>query len=297
MTGIIFDIKRFAVHDGPGIRTTVFLKGCPLRCRWCHNPESWVTEPQLACFPRQCIGCEACIRTCEHGAVQLTEWGPRINRELCVVCGACAEACVAEALVIEGREVTAEEVIDEVLRDRTFYETSGGGMTLSGGEPLMQPRFALELLRLARDEGLHTAVDTSGAVPWQTLEQAAELTDLFLYDVKALDPERHRAMTGSGNEKILANLRRLADSGAEIVLRVPLIPGHNDSPAEVDGLAELALEIDAPVELLPYHRLGGGKFAALGITRPEFEANEPEDEHVEALRERLRDAGVGQWPD
>jgi pyruvate formate lyase activating enzyme len=292
--GTIFDIKKFAVHDGPGIRTTVFLKGCPLHCTWCHNPESQAFGPQLAHFPRNCIGCGKCIEVCPQAAVRPTAEGNVVDRTLCDNCGLCAGTCYAEALVMHGRKVTVAEVIAEVDKDRPFYENSGGGMTLSGGEPLAQPEFALALLREARRVGLRSVIDTSGVVRWSVLEEAARLSDLILYDLKTLDPERHREATGRRNRRLLANLQRLAQGSTPIHLRVPVIPGFNDDEEQLAAMARLAREIPAvqEVELLRYHRLGEGKYAALGLSCPTSGLEPPSDEKMGRLGEAVRSVGV-----
>lgn len=263
-TGVVFDVKHFAVHDGPGIRTTIFLKGCPLRCAWCHSPESQSPRPEIAFNPSQCIGCEACVEACPNGAQTL---GPeKILRDLCTGCGSCAEACYAGALTLHGRKATVGELLEEVGKDRLLYETSGGGVTISGGEPTMQPRFASALLKALKEEGYRTALDTCGQVEWETLERILEDVDLVLYDLKHMDPVPHEKMTGVPNWLILSNLRKTSQLDKSLVIRVPVIPGFNDSQGDfrVTGkfLGELG-GVDA-VELLPYHNLGAPKYAALG---------------------------------
>ena len=275
MKGRIFDIQRFSTHDGPGIRTTVFFKGCPLRCRWCHNPEGLRPEPQIAFAPDRCIACGDCAAACPEGAHRLERAAAgravhAFDRARCRSCGTCAAACASGALETVGREIEAEDVLREVLRDRVFYETSGGGLTLSGGEPLLQPAFAAALLRAAKAEGLHTAVETSGFAPWKDLDALAGSVDLFLYDIKETDPERHREFTGVPNESILGNLRKLHAGGARIALRCPIIPACNDREDHFAGIAALMRELPglAETELLAYHPLGQGKGARLGAEPP-----------------------------
>jgi pyruvate formate lyase activating enzyme len=294
VSGIIFDIKKFAVHDGPGIRTTVFLKGCPLRCKWCHNPESQAFGPQLAQFPRNCIGCGKCLEVCPQQGITPTTEGNVIDRLLCRNCGTCAKTCYAEALVLHGREATVAEVLAEVEKDRLFYENSGGGMTLSGGEPLAQPQFAIALLREAQARGLHTALDTSGDVPWAILEEAVRYADLVLYDVKCVDPELHLGGVGRPNDRIIGNLRQLGQGDTPVYLRVPVVPGFNDSAEELAAIGRLAEELPAvrEVELLRYHGLGEGKYASLGLACPTHGLKLPSDEAMETLGEAVRATGA-----
>jgi pyruvate formate lyase activating enzyme len=263
-TGVVFDVKHFAVHDGPGIRTTIFLKGCPLRCAWCHSPESQSPRPEIAFNPSQCIGCEACVEACPNGAQTL---GPeKILRDLCTGCGSCAEACYAGALTLHGRKATVGELLEEVGKDRLLYETSGGGVTISGGEPTMQPRFASALLKALKEEGYHTALDTCGQVEWETLERILEDVDLVLYDLKHMDPVPHEKMTGVPNWLILSNLRKTSQLDKSLVIRVPVIPGFNDSQGDFRVTGKFLGELGGvdTVELLPYHNLGAPKYAALG---------------------------------
>jgi glycyl-radical enzyme activating protein len=266
-TGRVFDIQRFSIHDGPGIRTTVFLKGCPLTCAWCHNPESRAAAPQLAFSPSLCIGCGFCFRQCTQGAHATGDTGHTLDRERCVACLACAEECHSGALEVIGAERTVEDVLREALRDRPFYEESGGGVTVSGGEPLAQPAFAAALLQGCREAGVHTCIETSGEAPWEAVESVLPHTDLFLYDWKETDPERHAVFTGRDNARILDNLRRLDASGAAIVLRCPVIPGMNLRDDHIEGIAELARSLKGcrAVQVMGYHRLGGGKRDRIGL--------------------------------
>lgn len=261
-TGRVFDIQRFSIHDGPGIRTTVFLKSCPLRCLWCHNPESMSLRPLLSFAAAKCIACGSCVEVCPNGVHMFDDGGRHLLlRERCELCRDCVEVCPSGALEIAGRDVSVSDVLEDVLRDRPFYEESGGGMTLSGGEPLLQIDFAEALLRRAKGEGLHTAVETAGFVPFDRLSRVAPHTDLFLYDLKETDDARHRRFTGVPASRIEANLRALHGQGAAILLRLPIVPGLNDRAEHFRAVAELAGELPGllGVEVMPYHSLGIGK--------------------------------------
>ncbi|HEY76743.1 MAG TPA: glycyl-radical enzyme activating protein [Thermoflexia bacterium] len=292
--GTVFDIKRFSIHDGPGIRTTVFLKGCPLRCWWCHNPESQDPRPELILRAERCIGCGACVEACEAGAIYVEDGRIYTDRTRCTRCGACTEVCYAEAREMAGQEMSVEAVMAEIERDVTFYDTSGGGVTFSGGEPLTQPDFLLALLRACRERGIHTAVDTCGYGPWETMAAVAEETDLLLYDLKLMDEAKHRRYTGVSNRPILDNLRRLAERGTPIFLRVPIVPGINDSEEELRRLAAFAANLPNVnrVDLLPYHPTGKGKYERLGRDYPLPDLHSPSEERMQEIAHLLEDLGL-----
>jgi len=260
-SGVVFNIQRFSIHDGPGIRTTVFLKGCPLRCFWCQNPESQSGRPEIVLDSRRCTLCGACASTCQQGAIRLEAGRPVFDRRLCAGCGRCAVVCPTEARRLAGVGMTAEEVILEVRKDLKFYENSGGGVTLSGGEPLAQPEFARSILEGCRQAELHTALDTCGWAPWADIEKLLEFVDLVLFDIKHLDASRHREAAGQDTRLILENARRTPGL-KPIRIRIPLVPGFNDSVETVSGIAAFVKnELGCrDIDLLAYNRMGEVKY-------------------------------------
>jgi len=266
MIGTVFNIQRFSVNDGPGIRTTVFLKGCPLDCIWCHNPESKSPSPELSFDAKSCVECGTCLDNCPSGCHRLKGGIHTIDRRFCRLCGSCTRDCAGGALEIIGKECEAADVIEDVFRDAPFFKNSGGGMTISGGEPLFQPEFTLELLRLAKAKEMNTAIETSGFAGWKCIEAIIPYTDCFLFDIKETDGCKHLQFTGAPLAPILENLRHLDDSGASIILRCPLIPDYNVRAEHFIGIAELAdtLKNVKQIELEPYHPLGASKACNIG---------------------------------
>ena len=264
---LIFDIKRYAIHDGPGIRTTLFIKGCPLRCVWCHNPESWSPERQRLYKKGKCIGCQSCVNACPSGALQLTPDGIQPTGAECILCGACADACPALAMEICGRDWPLEELMAEVEKERGVMTDSGGGVTLSGGEPLMHPDYTLQLLRELGRRGFHRAVDTTLLAAPDTVKAVAAECELFMVDLKTMDPAAHKRYTGVSNEHILNNLRLVAALGKRFWIRIPLITEVNATEENITATANFLRSLDCPpevVDLLPYHDIGKGKHERLG---------------------------------
>jgi pyruvate formate lyase activating enzyme len=293
-TGIVFDIRRYSIHDGPGIRTAVFFKGCPLSCWWCHNPESQSAAVEMIFRENRCIACQACLAACEQGALAWNGNGPVTDREKCRLCGACAAVCYAEARQQVGREMTVEQVMAEVERDIAFYDESGGGVTLSGGEPLLQRDFLSALLHACRAKEIHTALDTSGFAAWETIERIRGDVDLFLYDLKLIDDARHRRFTGVSNAPILRNLQALSQRGHAIRLRVPVIPGINadDESVRQIGAFAAALPHLNGVDLLPYHAIGIDKYTRFNRAYKLPETRSPSDERLAEIAHVLNSFGL-----
>ena len=283
MTGKILNVQRFCTHDGPGIRTTVFLKGCPLHCVWCHNPESQARHAEILYNEERCVNCLRCVAACPNGQHRAAEGKHLFDREGCVACGKCVSP-LCGALELFGKPTTAEEILEEVLRDKPFYDNSGGGLTLSGGEPLYQVDFCLELLQKAKANGLHVCMETCGLTTPEILEKVAPLVDIFLFDYKETDPERHKAYTGADNAQILQNLRRLNALGKQIVLRCPIIPTLNDREDHFAGIGRLAEELSCVSEVCvePYHAYGSSKYGRLGKAYALPQVKAPEDATVAA---------------
>lgn len=292
MKGVVFDIQRFSIHDGPGIRTLVFFKGCPMRCVWCANPESQKSAPELFFDIEKCNGCEACIKACTCGAVNDVDGRIVFSRELCTDCGLCADICPTGARSMKGREMTVSEIMREVEKDIDFYESSGGGVTLGGGEPLFHPGLAAALLAECRKVGIHTAIETAGLADWDSVKRVFDATDLVLFDVKHMDDSKHKAFTGVGNRKILENLKNISRNGNHIIVRTPVIPGFNDSAKDIKAICEFAADLDVDgYMLLPFHNAGSKKYRCLG-REYQYEQTGMGDLEMEKLKSAAMETGI-----
>ena len=278
-SGLIFDVKRFAINDGPGIRVTVFFKGCPQNCAWCHNPESISPRIQKLYTADKCIGCQSCVEACPEQACILTPQGIVTDKDACMLCGICADVCPTKATEMSGRKVSVEDVLQTLEKDRAFFDQSGGGVTFSGGEPLHQPDFLIALLKECGERTLHRVVDTAGIAPVETILEVAKHTDLFLFDLKMMDSSRHKKWTGANNEIILGNLTALAEAGARIIIRIPVIKGVNHDSENIEQTARFVAGLpgDAKtVNLLAYHNIAANKFLKLGEAYDEAGMSEPD---------------------
>lgn len=291
-TGTVFNIQRYSLHDGPGIRSIVFFKGCSLRCQWCSNPESQKGAPQVLFVKSRCIGCRACAKVCPANAIVFEE-NRRIVQEKCIHCGECAKACMADALEEKGKRVTVREIYEELKKDEIYYSYSRGGITLSGGEALLQPKFAAELFKACRQSGWNTAVETALFVTRDAIDAVLPFTDVFLADFKVFDSAAHQAYTGRPNDRIKENIRYISEQGGAVILRIPLIPGVNDSESNLRATAEFAknLETITEVDLLPYHRLGVNKYEQLGRDYSLSDLRQPSGKTVQQIADFFKAYG------
>lgn len=286
MKGVLFDIQRFAVHDGPGIRSTVFFKGCSARCTWCHNPESLSIRPQLQYYPDRCIACGKCAQLCPSGAHAMQDGIHTLDRSKCTLCGLCADECFSNALSIAGQEQTLQQVLTQLLEDKAYYQQSGGGVTLSGGEPVLQQGFALALLKALKAEGIHTCIQTAGAYPYRMIQPLLPYLDLVMYDVKGYDCAIYTHHIRADRQQILDNLARIGQAGIPIIARTPCVHPLNDTPQEIESIASMLSTIPSLMHymLLPYHALGKAKYDALGEAFIPFKTP---DKQTMAMLERL----------
>ena len=294
-SGLVFDIKRFAIHDGPGIRTTVFFKGCPLDCPWCHNPEGKAGQPEFMWSRTECLGCRDCQEACSRNAISFTDGSLFLERTKCDLCQTCVQACPSRALKIVGKETAVAEVMKEIEKDISFYDESKGGVTFSGGEPLMQPRFLNDLSKACRNAGIHTALDTCGYVKPEILQGISWNIDLFLYDLKIINDQKHVRFTGVSNRLILKNLETLSRSGKKVIVRYPLIPNINDHEEDVSKLAAFisTLKSVQEIHVLPYHKGGAAKHKGLiRLKGPPFESQTPAPESLSRIQRKLEDSGL-----
>lgn len=294
--GIIFNIQPYCIHDGPGIRTTVFLKGCPLRCLWCQNPESQNIKKQLFYIKENCVGCGSCVLVCPNKAITIHDEKVKTHRLLCEACGECTKVCKFEARSLIGERITAGEVFEKVKKDKIFYEGSNGGVTISGGEPLAQPEFTKSILKLCKDDGIHTAIETCGYGNWDMVKEILQYVDLVLFDIKHMISDIHKKLTGVPNDTILENAKRIYhDLKIPIVARAPIIPGYNDSVENIEEMGKFVsteLGKSVHVHLLPFHRLGESKNERLEKEEISFNSYPPSEEHMEELKKIVESYGL-----
>jgi len=292
--GKIFNIMKYSIHDGPGIRTTVFFKGCPLNCQWCHNPEGQGIGQELMYRPDRCIGCGRCVENCPSGAITSSEGKVAYNRSQCQACGDCCNTCHAGVRELVAKTMTVDEVMAEIEKDLIFYDESGGGVTFSGGEALMQSDFLLELLKKCRKKEIHTAIETCGFVKFESLQKISDFVNLFLYDLKLMNSKKHQDVTGVSNNLILENLCWLAENHPQVIVRIAIIPGINDDEENLQKIGEFvsSLKRSPEIHCLPYHSAGVDKYQRLGLEYSLPDVQSPDDEHMEEIARSLERFGL-----
>ena len=294
LQGIICNLERFATHDGPGIRTTVFTKGCPLNCVWCSSPHTRNQSPEILYSENRCGRSGACAKTCPEDALKLSDEGLQIDRDLCTTCGDCIEVCTSRALEITGESMTVEELFREVDKDSSFYRRSSGGVTVSGGELTMQSEFVIAFFKKCKEQYIHTAIETCGLSPWSRLSEVLQYVDLTYFDIKHMDDKAHRKITCASNREILSNAKRVAETH-EMVIRVPVVPGHNDSEENIVATSRFAAGLGKGfqgIELLPYHRLGTTRYSQLDMTYELDGLESPDDDHMKWLKDLVMLEGI-----
>jgi len=291
--GTIINIQKYSIHDGPGIRTTVFLKGCPLNCWWCHNPESQNPTPEIMFFKEKCTGCGSCFKRCPTKAIELVEGYPVTYKTKCTLCGKCSDFCPSSARELVGKDISIKDLMSEIIKDEVFYEESNGGVTFSGGEPLMHADYLSNILNICKEKNIHTTIDTSGYAAWSQFEKIIDKVDLFLFDIKHMNNKKHLEYTGVSNNVILENLKKLSERGSNIYIRMPIIAGINDDDENIDNAVEFISKLNIiHVDLLPYHKMGMDKYRRLDRSYKLSGLEKPTEEVIAKIAEKFKSAGI-----